>query len=105
MVCFIATNLAPKTEVSIVPCFLETQLINQSHVTEDQEVSARVSGFFVPCLVSVGVAHHANIEIEVFAQRLRHVMRNSLHYITVELNAVIMRKGIHVDGGVGPVNN
>jgi hypothetical protein len=53
----------------------------------------------------VGVAHHANIEIEVFAQRLRHVMRNSLHYITVELSAVIMRKGIHVDGGVGPVNN
>jgi hypothetical protein len=53
----------------------------------------------------VGVAHHANFEIEVFAQRLRHVMRNSLHYITVELNAVITRKGIHVDGGVGPVNN
>lgn len=35
--------------------------------------------------------------------RLRHVTRNRFHYITVELNAVIMRKGIHVDGGVGPV--
>jgi hypothetical protein len=37
--CFIATNSSPKTEVSMVACFLQNT-VNQSHITEDKETSA-----------------------------------------------------------------
>jgi hypothetical protein len=51
--CFMATNSAPNTEVSMAACFLETQL--------DQETSARASGPFVHCMVTV--THHADINV------------------------------------------
>ena len=51
----------------------------------------------------VTVAEHANIK--VFAQRLRHVGKDSFLYITVELHPVILGNRMHVDGWVSWVKH
>ncbi len=43
----------------MVACFLETQPIKA--ITEDKKASARMSGPFVPCMVTV--THHADVNI------------------------------------------
>jgi hypothetical protein len=46
---------------SLNGCLFLKNLVNQSHITEDKKTSARASGPFVPCMVTV--THHADIKV------------------------------------------
>jgi hypothetical protein len=62
MPCFVATNLAPKTEVfiAIAACFLEIQSRSKPYYRR-LEARARMPGAFLSCVVAI--AEHVNIKI------------------------------------------
>jgi hypothetical protein len=68
-------------------CLFLRNPVNQSHITEDTKTSAGASDPFVPCMVTV--THHADVDI--FAQRLRYVHRDSF-YVTVKFGPIKLWK-------------
>jgi hypothetical protein len=84
----------------MVACFLEAQSIKAT-LQKIRKTSARVSGLFVPYMVTV--THHGNINIS--SQGLRHVHRDCLFNITITFGPIKLWKGIHVDFRVGKDKN
>jgi len=108
--CFIATNSAPKTEVSMVDCFFEIQIIGaklqkiKNPVRERRVDLSPAWSLSTIIRRSMSLPSGGGMSVGM-ASTTWHVSRDGLYHITIELRPVILRKGRMVNVRVSRVKD
>ena len=100
--CFMATNSAPKTEVSMVTCFFDIQIIGDKFQKIKKPVRERLVVFSPAWSLSTIMRRSTSL---LLAKRRWHVWRDCLFHITIELRPVINWEGSQVNVRVSRVKD